>query len=274
MLKERVLVGLILLPIGVAAILSGDFPFYALVIFILGMAAWEYSQLFESGGIKPRGYLVVSGVVLIAATRAWNGFESAHWVLSAIILVVLIIHLLFFESGRQTAGTDFGAALAGILYIGWLGAYFISVRTLENGQWWLLIVLPVIWAADSAAYFVGSRFGRHKMSPRASPRKSWEGYLAGIPAGAAVGALLAYLWQTYFAPGSAMGPGIGAVLGFVLAALAIFGDLGESMFKRQFGVKDSGHTLPGHGGWFDRIDSWLWGTVLGYYLILIYLQLL
>jgi phosphatidate cytidylyltransferase len=89
-------------------------------------------------------------------------------------------HLFQYERGSQRAGTDFAVTLSGILYIGWLGAYLISLRRLPDGLWWLLTVLPAVWLADTGAYLVGSRFGRHKMTPRLSPKKSWEGYLGGI----------------------------------------------------------------------------------------------
>ena len=131
----------------------------------------------------------------------------------------------------------------------------------------MLFVLPVIWAADTGAYFIGVRFGRHRLSPRLSPKKSWEGYLAGVVSGTLVGALLAWACWLAFASSAWLPVWKGALLGFILAALSALGDLGESMIKRQVGVKDSGNMLPGHGGVFDRIDSWLWGVVIGYYLV-------
>jgi phosphatidate cytidylyltransferase len=154
------------------------------------------------------------------------------------------------------------------MYLGWLGAYFISLRQLPEGLWWVLMALPVVWIADSFAYLVGSRWGRRKLSPRLSPKKTWEGYLGGIAGGTLGGALLPLLWQVWSGPDSAITPWRGALLGFVLAVLTTLGDLGESMIKRQVGVKDSGTLLPGHGGVFDRIDSWLWAGVIGYYVVL------
>jgi phosphatidate cytidylyltransferase len=143
----------------------------------------------------------------------------------------------------------------------------ISVRNLPEGQWWLLLILPAVWFADSAAYIVGSRIGKHKMAPRLSPKKSWEGYIAGVVFGTLGTALLAMLFQNYLKPDTAITPWIGLLLGFILSTLTTLGDLGESMIKRQVGVKDTGRLLPGHGGAFDRIDSWLWAAVLGYYLV-------
>ena len=86
--------------------------------------------------------------------------------ISLIVLVAMTYHLVAYERGRDQAGTDFSVTLAGVFYIGWLGAYFISIRNLPEGQWWLLVILAGVMFADSGAYFIGKRFGRHKLSPR------------------------------------------------------------------------------------------------------------
>jgi phosphatidate cytidylyltransferase len=142
---------------------------------------------------------------------------------------------------------------------------------LPDGLWWSLTVLFAVWLADTGAYLIGSRFGRHKMTPRLSPKKSWEGYLGGILFSVPGTALLACLWPVWAAPGLTVTPLRAALIALVLSLLTILGDLGESMIKRQVGVKDSGDLLPGHGGIFDRIDSWLWAAAIGYYLIFWYL---
>jgi phosphatidate cytidylyltransferase len=154
-----------------------------------------------------------------------------------------------------------------MFYIGWFGAYFISLRNLPEGKWWILVVLPAVWFADTGAYFIGKRFGRHKLSPRLSPKKTWEGYLGGIVVGVILTALFAALWRVGAGPNSGITVLRGALMGLVMGIFPTLGDLGESMIKRQMGVKDSGNILPGHGGAFDRIDSWLWAVVMGYYLI-------
>ena len=105
------------------------------------------------------------------------------------------------------------------------------------------------------------------MSPRLSPKKSWEGYLGGILLAIPGTALLTLLWRVWAGTATTVTPLHGALLGLIMGALTILGDLGESMLKRQVGVKDLGNLLPGHGGAFDRIDSWLWGAVIGYYVI-------
>jgi phosphatidate cytidylyltransferase len=267
MFMKRALVTLILLPIGLALIVIGGPAYVGLVALILALAAWEFARLFHVGGFAPTAALVVIGTLAIAISRAMDGFASAPWLVSLLILVAMTIHLVEYERGRDQAASDFAITLAGMFYIGWLGAYLISVRDLPDGMWWLLLILPVVWLADSAAYLVGSRIGRHKMTKRLSPKKSWEGYFGGVVAGVLGGAALAWLIQTLAAPGGSITWSRGALVGLALAVLTTLGDLGESMMKRQVGMKDSGNLLPGHGGVFDRIDSWLWAGVIGYYMI-------
>jgi phosphatidate cytidylyltransferase len=169
------------------------------------------------------------------------------------------------QRGSQTSASDFGMVLSSVLYLGWLGAYFISLRSLPDGQWWVLVVLPAVWVADAGAYIIGRRFGKRLLCSRVSPKKTWEGYLGGVAAAVLLTPLLAALWHLR-AP--AVTPLHGLQIGLVMAVLTPLGDLGESMLKRQFGVKDSGKLLPGHGGIMDRVDSWIWAVTLGYYLVL------
>jgi phosphatidate cytidylyltransferase len=271
MLLQRVIVVAILLPIGLVLIFLGGIWFAMTASLILGLAGWEFAGLFRSGGYRPSNVLVVAGILLLVWGRFAGNPDLEAGLIVLIILASMAYHLVQYERGRDQAALDFTITLSGILYIGWLGAYFISLRSLEGGQWWILMVLPAIWIADSGAYFVGRRFGKHKLSPRLSPKKTWEGYLGGLVVGLAGTLALGVLWNSLGAPEFHVTAAQSAVLGGVLAAITTLGDLGESMVKRQFGVKDSGNILPGHGGAFDRIDSWLWGAPIGYYLILYFL---
>jgi phosphatidate cytidylyltransferase len=130
-----------------------------------------------------------------------------------------------------------------------------------------MLVLPCVWFADTGAYFVGATYGKHKMSPRLSPKKSWEGYFAGIASAIFGGAFLAFAYSKWGGLAGDINVWQGAILGFLIGTLTPLGDLGESMFKRQSGMKDSSNVIPGHGGFFDRLDTWLWGAVIGYYFI-------
>jgi phosphatidate cytidylyltransferase len=273
MFIKRVVVAVLLLPGGLAAVYVGGHIFAGLIALIMVLAAREYVALFKISGQHPSKILVMAGVLLIVIGRAYYGFEGGGLILSLLLLASMAYHLLEYERGRDQAGTDFGVTVAGFLYLGWIGAYLISVRAFPAGEWWLLLILLTVWLADSGAYLIGSRYGRRSLSARLSPHKTWEGYLGGITFAVAGGAIFGAILMGVAGPGYGIGPLIGAILGLLMGVFTILGDLGESMIKRQAGAKDSGNLLPGHGGIFDRIDSWLWAGVIGYYAVLWYLAL-
>jgi phosphatidate cytidylyltransferase len=268
MLIKRILAALALAAIGIPAMIMGGLFYFALITLLLGIATWEYGKIFHTAGYNPSTPLLVGGVVLLVTLRIYSP-SLAPTALMLLILAAMTWHLLDYEKGRDLAATDFAITVAGIVYLGWIGAYLIDIRNLPDGFWWLVLVLPAVWFADTAAYFVGSRFGKHQLSPRLSPKKTWEGYWSGVILGTIGTAGLAVLWHNLGGPAVTWWQG--AVLGAVLSILTTLGDLGESMIKRQAGVKDSSNIIPGHGGVLDRLDSWLWAGALGYLLIVWFL---
>jgi phosphatidate cytidylyltransferase len=264
MLLKRTLTTLALAVIGIPAIILGGVYYYALMTLFLALATWEYCRIYSKMDGKAPMVFLVGCVVLLVTARIYFP-EHAATVLSLSILVAMTWHLVDFEKGRDRAATDFAITVCGILYLGWIGAYLIELRNLPDGMWWLLIVLPTIWLADMAAYFIGVRFGKHKLCPRLSPKKTWEGYWAGVVFGTLSTLGLGYLWHSLGGPAVPWWQAI--ALGAVLSTLTTLGDLGESMLKRQAGVKDASNIFPGHGGVLDRIDSWLWGAALGFLFI-------
>ena len=268
MLKQRVLVAAVLLPIGIALIFLGGLPYLLLVAFFMAVAVWEYANLFVALGRRPAHWLMVVGAVALLVSRFFAGFRYDAHLLAALVLLTLVYHMADYERGAPESATDFAISLSGVLYVGFIGAYMVSLRQVEDGAWWVLLALATIWVADSGAYFAGRAWGKHKLSPRLSPKKTWEGYLAGVVSGTAMGALLAAGFPLLASrPLAGLTVGHGVLLGMLVSTLAPLGDLGESLFKRQAGVKDSGNLLPGHGGAFDRVDSWLWAGLIAYYFI-------
>lgn len=265
MLTQRLLVAILLIPIGVTFIALGGWPYAIFIMLVLGVAAWEYWRIYKNGNFSPSPSLLVGGAMLLAITRYLLDFHEADAALAGLVLAAMGLHTYHHERGDEHSATDFAVTIAGILYIGWLGSYLISLRNLPDGLWWTLLVVTGTSLADAGAYFVGSRFGKHLLAPRVSPKKTIEGYIGGIIIGTLGSAGIAAMWHL-MAP--AITPMRGLIMGAVLSTFTVFGDLGESMIKRQFNVKDSSHILPGHGGIFDRIDSWLWAAPIGYYLIL------
>lgn len=267
MLFERTAIALLLLPFGIWVIGAGGWLFTLTIALILSLAAYEYGMLFRRQGFRPARVLLVLAAFAFVITRHLVGFEHDPLLLAAFALTSMAWHAVDFERGAPQAGTDFALTLSGILYIGWVGSYFISLRQMPDGVWWFMTALPAVWLADSAAYSFGKRFGRHRLAPRLSPKKTWEGYLAGVIIGPLLALGMLRLWQFGAGPGSTLTLTRGLIVGVVVAILAPMGDLGISMLKRQFGVKDTGTLLPGHGGALDRIDSWVWAAVLGYFVV-------
>jgi len=269
MAGKRILVALIGLPIGIAIFMIGGWLFAAAFAIVLGLAAWEYASLFTHSGAQPARWLVAAGAaaLFLAAQLGLPG----GMLLAGLPMLALVVHLVSYERGREEAGTDFAITLSGIFYIGVLGAYFAHMRNLQHGEWWLLLTLLAVWLTDTAAYAIGTPWGRHKMSPRLSPKKSWEGYVAGLLFATVGTPLFGLLLSRLGMPSHPMFSSANlAVLGFAIGALTTLGDLGESMIKRQMKVKDASQILPGHGGILDRIDSWLWALPIGFYLVTLF----
>ncbi len=267
MLFERIAIALLLIPLGIWVVGAGGWLFTLMIAAILGMAAFEYAKLFETHGYRPATALLVLGTLTIIFIRHLVGFRFDDVLLGALSLVSMAWHALDFERGASQAGTDFALTLAGILYIGWMGSYFIALRALPDGLWWFMTALPAVWLADSAAYSFGKKFGKNKLAPRLSPKKTWEGYFSGIVFGSLATMGMVLLWRFGAGQDSTITLTRALIVCVVVAAVAPIGDLGISMFKRQFQVKDTGRLLPGHGGALDRIDSWIWAAVLGFQLV-------
>jgi phosphatidate cytidylyltransferase len=256
--------GVIALP---AIIYGGVFYFLLIGVFLVG-GAWEYVRMYRAVQVEPNEIVTIGGVLVVATARFF--FEEAAiplFVLS--VLLAMTVHLIAFERGRDQAALDFAVTVTGIVYLGWLGSYLLDLRQLPHGNWWLMLVLPIVWGGDTGAYSIGAVYGKHKMTPRLSPKKSWEGYFAGLFTSILFGAFFSYAFSSlgHQPLGGAISPLQGAFLGLVIGALAPLGDLGESMLKRQGGLKDSSNVFPGHGGFLDRIDSWIWAAALGYLMI-------
>lgn len=274
MLSQRILFTVFALPLGIAAVMAGDWIFGAVVGVILARAAWEYAKLFHVGGGQPSTVMLVGGVLAIFFARYFFGMELDGWLLPLLIVAAMTIHLLQFERGREHAASDFAATLSGVFYVGLLGSYLLLVRFIpEAGEWWFMLTLFAVMLADTAAYFIGTAWGRHHMAPRLSPKKSWEGYFGGVVLTTLGMPLFLLLFRQFGLPDSpAFSISNTVLLGFVMGVFPTLGDLGISMIKREMHQKDTSDILPGHGGVLDRIDSWLWAMPIGYYLIQFFLN--
>lgn len=255
------------MPFVMWVIADGKWLFLAGLTFVLSLAVFELASLFKYIGRRPATLLMVVGVLAMSISRFFAQFEFDSLIVGSICICAMAWHVRDFENGIQHAGSDFMLTVAGFIYVGWVGTYLIILRRMPNGLTWFLTVLLAIWFADSAAYLVGKVTGKHRLAPRTSPKKSWEGYLAGIAGGVIGGALFINIWSIGADPRSSLYTSVGMLVGAAVGIFGPIGDLGISMLKREVGAKDSGRLLPGHGGALDRMDSWFWAAFIGYYLI-------
>lgn len=267
MLQKRTVVAAVLLPIAFTAIYLGGYIFAGMVILLLVIAALEYTQLLKKINLAPSLPTVLLGVLILTVFRTVFEFTHAPLLITGVVLLAAVIHMVSFEKKPALQAADFGATLSVTFYIGWLGAYLISLRDLTGGLWWTLWILPTVWVADTAAYLVGTTIGKRPLSPNTSPNKTWEGYLGSVISGAAFSYGLLLLYTGVFQLDIQLHPIAGAIVGMIISAVIPLGDLIGSMVKRQASVKDSGNLFPGHGGAFDRLDSLFWAAPLGFYLI-------
>jgi phosphatidate cytidylyltransferase len=264
-LRARLLTATVLTPIVAWLVYLGDLPFLALVLVLTTLAEMEFCLLISHHGFRP---IYLFGIALVWLFLLDGKFP--RWGLLRPGLAVTLLCSLAWRVFRckRLRTADWMGTIATGVYIGLCGSCLIRLRELpQDGLWWTFIVIPAILFADSAAYVLGSIWGRHKLAPSLSFGKSWEGYLCGLLAGGLISALLGYLWTLRVGPESTITALRGLILGMLIAALAPIGDLAISAVKREVGAKDSGRLLPGHGGALDRLDSVLWAAVIGYYCV-------
>jgi phosphatidate cytidylyltransferase len=265
-LRNRFIIAGIIVPILVVFAWLGGWFFTILIAIITGLAVYELWSLFHNNGYRPALILMLIFTLTAVIMRKLVGFHYSDLFLALLIISAMIYHVIELKNGSNSSAASYFVTLGGPLYLGWLGGYAVSLEKLDNGFYWVLLVLVINSMADTGAFGFGSRFGRHKMFPLVSPKKSWEGYAGGILTGALTGIAVAALWHIFI---DSILPWHGLILGLVIPVFAPLGDFGESMIKRSFNVKDSGTILLDHGGFLDRIDSALWAVTIGYYLIIL-----
>jgi phosphatidate cytidylyltransferase len=267
-LRKRVISAVVLLPVVLILFYVGGWPYNLLICAATLLAGLEFVRMFRRRGYAISVLLVSVFTLLWEANGVW---PDGSWFSSAFAVCVLatsLWELLQTRShpDRPRPTEQWALTLAGGTYLGLGGGYLMGLRALPDGFWWTLSACMVVWIGDSAAYFVGKRWGRHKMAPTISPGKSWEGYGAQVLSGPLSGLVLAWLGAAILGSSATLTVARGLILGIVASVLCPAGDFLVSMMKREVGVKDTSNLIPGHGGILDRIDSLLWAGILGYVL--------
>ncbi|MFF2632126.1 phosphatidate cytidylyltransferase [Microbacterium sp. NPDC058021] len=253
------LVGLALgvIVIGSLMFFKPLFLVFAVPVAMLGV--FEFSRALQSAGrrvdVVPQ---LIAALSLVLAGYFFDYWE--HWTVAFVAVAFVIVWRLVAQmasrDGRTYGDVLSDALIAGFiqLYVAFLGSLLLILLRQDQGEWWVLAMIGTAVAADTGAYAFGLMFGKHPMAPRISPKKTWEGFggavLAAVVAGVLFGLFMLHVpWWA------------GLIFGLVILATATVGDLGESMIKRDLGIKDMSSWLPGHGGVLDRLDSILPSTV-------------
>lgn len=257
MLRTRILTAVILIPLVIGALAIGGTVFSFFIGVVLCLGAWEFTGLMRTGGQSSWLPASLAVIFLLLLDALYPEYDALAPGLVAVLLVSLAWAMHRFSRGDPNPVGGWAVSILGGLYLGWLGSHFLRLREMQSGLVWSVVTFGGTWLADSAAYFVGRAWGQHKLAPRLSPGKTWEGSLGGLVAGTASTSLLAALFG--------LGAWHGAALGLLIATLSPLGDLGISMIKRQVGAKDSSGLIPGHGGVLDKIDTLLVSVAIATY---------
>ena len=257
---SRIVVGGALLPVVLGILWLGGWWLFA-ALAIAGILALH--ELYTIA--RRQRPLVLAGFIGLAATLLGVQLGGIAWLTAGALATIAVAFVLYgVADARPSAAASFGTTLLGVTWIGGGLAHAILVRDVpEHGRTLVFAVALAVFAGDTAAYFFGRSFGRHRMAPTISPKKSWEGFFAGT-----VATILVTFFALYEDRETYLEIWKLVVLGLAIAVAAVLGDLFESAVKRDVGVKDSGRLLAGHGGMLDRVDSLLWALPAAYYTVL------
>lgn len=268
-LSKSVIYGLLLGAAFLLSILIVKELFIVLVAVAIGFGAWELSTaLRQKDWYVPRVPAVIGSVLIMPATYIWGvvgqwGFTLAT---SLALMIWRLVHILW-EKRRSVEQTfadtirDLAAASFLIIYLPLTLSF--SILLLKHDPAWVLCFVVPVALIDTSGYLVGRKLGRHKLAPGVSPKKTWEGLLASIIAGvtSTVALVVFVAHEAWWA---------GLILAAALILAAVFGDLAESLIKRDLGIKDMSALLPGHGGIMDRLDSLLPAALVTYVFVTVF----
>ncbi|WP_270847977.1 phosphatidate cytidylyltransferase [Candidatus Collinsella stercoripullorum] len=251
--------GLIYVGLFIACLLLGTLPTALFCAAMSWLCCFEFFRMMRLDGKVPNELLGLAASVLFPL----SALVDAVWLTGLMFVLVLSLGLWYVFSPRARIA-DVAVTGFGPLYTGYMLSSIVLLRDAVPGAAGALLAIGVcasLWVSDSFAYLVGSRLGRHKMVPKISPNKSWEGFAGGIVGSVAVWLILeATGWYAFDVP-------FAVLCGVAVGVLGVFGDLIESRIKRGVGVKDSGNLIPGHGGMLDRSDSLIFGCITAYLIL-------
>lgn len=253
-LQQRFIAGIIGVTLIVGCILYSDLTFMLMFCAISMFTQLEFYKLLGLDGNQPLTfYGTLCGVVLVVLTfvieKGLIAFEN-YFLISPLLAMIFFIKL--YKKNDLKPFTNIGFTFLGLIYVA-LPFSLLVVMAMRRGEYNYEIILGslfLLWATDVGAYFAGTKFGRRKLFERVSPKKSWEGAVGGMLSAAVVAFILGIYFQTFE-------PWKWYCIGAIIVVTGTYGDLVESLFKRSIAIKDSGSSIPGHGGFLDRFDGLL-----------------
>lgn len=260
MLIYRVLSALVGIPVSLLLVWYGGLPLAVAVFIIAVLGILEMGRIWSKMGVR----IWLPGAITTSALLVGAAYWDNGYLLGFAFFVLVASGAFYLAADFPSFGIkDLSATIFAALYAGWLLIHLLYLRLLPDGFSYLLLVVVSTWTTDTFAYFTGMNFGRRKLAPALSPKKSIEGAVGGV-----VGSIAASVLLGHFAGQLAVYHYV--ILGLLIGTIGQVGDLVESAFKRMAGVKDSGDLIPGHGGILDRFDSLLMtAPVVFYYLKII-----
>ncbi len=258
MFLKRILLAAGFIPVLISLILWSKTAFLILVCSIIGVSLFEFYQ----GMKKEAENIFWREGILLGLLMPVGVYLRGEGVLPILLVFIILFLCLrqFIQLRIQQAFINVSLTLGGILYISFLFSYIISLRDISFlGARLVVTVFFATWMGDSGAYLIGGKWGKHKLFPRVSPNKSWEGFIGALLV-SCVAMIISRMWLFF--------PLVHAlIMGVLIGVIGQMGDFFESMLKREVGIKDFGKILPGHGGVLDRFDSLLFTVPLFYYYI-------
>jgi phosphatidate cytidylyltransferase len=252
-------VGVLLGGIAVASLFVWRPAFLGVLAVAVGIGIWEMVRAIRGSGANPPLIPLVAGGGLMMGLAWWGHADALTFGLMVTVLAAMVWRL---ADGSGNYERDITAATLVAVYVPFLAGFAALLATPADGDLRVLVTLAGVVLSDTGGYIAGVLFGRHAMAPSVSPKKTWEGLAGSLVATGVGGALLLYfLFHVSFV--------WGAVFGVAVSVAAVLGDLGESMIKRDLGVKDMSQLLPGHGGLMDRLDSIVFAAPIAYVLLVL-----
>lgn len=256
-LPLRTFSGIFIVILIIGGIFEGGNIWNTIVFLIAMISLWEFYKLLQTKHDISPWLIMTSGAFVLIGAAADMSLTAILCTIPSIVLLALFLEVIRRQvSGESYALENMGATLVGIAYVILPWSFMILIRSRELGSLFLITLFCCTWSCDVAAYIVGSRLGRNLLCERISPKKTWEGFLGGTAASFLCGGVLALIFS--FPPLPLL------LMGLMCGIAGQLGDLGESVLKREAGVKDTGSLIPGHGGFLDRFDSILVNGTLSF----------